>query len=136
MIINVFYGVTTSSKIKFSLAIILLGVGVATVTDVELRMLGFFFGCSAVLSTAMFQIWQGTKQKDFGLSGTQLQAAIAPWQSAQALLVSGLAEAICWSAPAPCGTVLDYFSHYDDPKHWRTLGMPPGGRSCPGPHVP
>jgi hypothetical protein len=27
------------------------------------------------------QIWQGTKQKDYGLSGTQLQSSIAPWQA-------------------------------------------------------
>ena len=40
----------------------------------------------------MFQIWQGTKQKDYGLSGTQLQSGIAPWQSAQALVVAASTE--------------------------------------------
>jgi len=116
----IFYGVTTSTKIKLSLLLILGGVGVATVTDEELRPLGF--GCCAVLATAMFQIWQGTKQKEFGLSGTQLQAAIAPWQTAQALLVAGLAEGMCWQQ-TPCDNVVDFFESYADPKHQRTLLM-------------
>ena len=118
----IFYGVTTSTKIKLSLLLILGGVGVATVTDVELRPLGFGFGCCAVMATAMFQIWQGTKQKEFGLSGTQLQAAIAPWQTAQALLVAGLAEGMCWQQ-TPCDNVVDFFESYADPKHQRTLLM-------------
>ena len=32
---------------------------------------GFGFGCCAVMATAMFQIFQGTKQKEFGLSGAR-----------------------------------------------------------------
>ena len=48
-----------------------MGVGVATVTDVQLKPLGFGFGCCAVMATAMFQIFQGTKQKEFGLSGAR-----------------------------------------------------------------
>ena len=85
LLINYYhYGVTTNGKVKLALAILLFGVGVATVTDVELRPLGLCFGLLAVLTTAVFQIWQGTKQKEFGISATQLQAGIAPWQSFQA----------------------------------------------------
>ena len=79
-------------KIKLALLILLAGVGVATVTDVELRPLGLVYGALAVLTTAVFQIWQGTKQKEFEISGTQLQAAVAPWQTVQALVAAALTE--------------------------------------------
>ena len=46
------------------------------------------WGVAAVLTTAVFQIWQGTKQKEFGISAMQLQAGIAPWQSMQAAAVA------------------------------------------------
>jgi solute carrier family 35 protein E3 len=102
--INYFYGVSTTPKVKLSLAILLAGVGVATVTDVQLRPVGLVFGGAAVITTAMFQIWQGTKQKDYGLSGTQLQSGIAPWQTFQSLAVASATEFVCLGS-APCVTV-------------------------------
>ena len=116
----------TSAKIKLALSILLAGVGVATVTDVELRPLGLGFGLSAVLTTAVFQIWQGTKQKEFGISATQLQAGIAPWQSAQALAVSFVTEVYCYTPPAdgsPCDTAAEFFrsAFAGDEKQQRTL---------------
>ena len=81
--INLLYGVHTNGKIKLALLILLAGVGVATVTDVQLRPIGLVYGTLAVLTTAVFQIWQGSKQKEFSMSGTQLQAAVAPWMAAQ-----------------------------------------------------
>lgn len=96
LVINyVCYDVSTTTKVKLALAILLLGVGVATVSDVELRPLGFLFGVLAVLSTAMFQIWQGTKQKEYGMSGTQLQDAVAFWQTVCALSLSLMVESFC-----------------------------------------
>ena len=119
---SVVYSVTTNGKVKLSLLLVIAGVGVATVTDVQLKPLGFGFGCAAVLATAMFQIFQGTKQKEFGLSGTQLQAAIAPWQSTQALIVAGAAECVCW-AGVPCETAIACFAEAAEPKHAYTLTL-------------
>merc|ERR1711935_875224 len=117
-----FYSVSTTPKVKISLLILLAGVGVATVTDVQLKLLGLCFGVAAVITTAMFQIWQGTKQKDYGLSGTQLQSSIAPWQAMQALVVAGSSEMVCWSAQ-PCVTTLDYFAEASEPTHTHTLTL-------------
>ena len=41
---------------KISLLILLAGVGVATVTDVQLKPVGLGFGVAAVITTAMFQV--------------------------------------------------------------------------------
>ena len=99
--INLLYGVHTNGKIKLALLILLAGVGVATVTDVQLRPIGLVYGTLAVLTTAVFQIWQGTKQKEFEISGTQLQAAVAPWQTVQALVAAALTEGVCLKPQSP-----------------------------------
>ena len=122
------YGVHTTGKIMVSLAILLAGVGVATVTEVHLRPLGMVYGIIAILTTAICQIWQGSKQKEFGISATQLQAALAPWMSAQvrpqrrpaptrpAPLPSPRAQSyrrrlVCPSAPITC------LAHHHSPPH-------------------
>jgi len=110
LVINaLMYSTYTTTKIKISLFILLAGVGVATVTDVQLRPIGFFWGSLAVLSTAIFQIWQGTKQKEFGINAMQLQSGIATWQSAQALAVAACTEFFCSSSNPTCPTALAFF---------------------------
>ncbi len=103
------YGVHASTKVKLALLILLGGVGVATVTDVQLRPIGLIYGSLAVLTTAVFQIWQGTKQKEFAISATQLQAGIAPWQSFQALAVSLATECYCYNPGDGCDTATEFF---------------------------
>lgn len=45
-----------SRSIQFSLAILLLGVGIATVTDLQLNALGSFLSFLAVITTCVAQI--------------------------------------------------------------------------------
>ena len=57
--INAFaYGTFASAKIIIALAILLAGVGVSTVTEVHLRLLGLLYGVIAVLTTAVCQVRQ------------------------------------------------------------------------------
>jgi len=121
----IFFNVSTTTKVKISLLILLLGVGVATVSDVELRMLGFFFGILAVVSTAMFQIWQGTKQKEYGLSGTQLQNSVAFWQAAVSLACSLIFESFCLdTSSTSCDAALDFLAKiYTDPAVTATMWL-------------
>ena len=107
--INLLYGVHTNGKIKLALLILLAGVGVATVTDVQLRPIGLVYGTLAVLTTAVVQIWQGSKQKEFSMSGTQLQAAVAPWMAAQSLAVAAAAEGVCWNPDGSCPKLVQDF---------------------------
>merc|ERR1712070_12611 len=120
-----FYSVSTSNKVKLALAILLAGVGVATVSDVELRPLGFVFGVAAVMTTAVFQIWQGSKQKEYGVSGTQLQNGIAFWQALQSCTVALVTESFCYDKPgATCDAALDYLAAaMDGGRHARTMAL-------------
>lgn len=53
---TLFLSKTFSQSIKFSLVILLLGVGIATVTDLQLNILGSFLSLLAVLTTCVAQI--------------------------------------------------------------------------------
>lgn len=109
LVINYFLlGITTTLKIKLALGVLLGGVGVATVSDVSLNPLGMFFGLLAVLSTALFQIWQGSKQREFGYSGAQLQSAVAPWQAAVSLVTALATETWCVNGVARCDSATDF----------------------------
>jgi len=70
---STYYGKTFNRKIKLTLAVVIIGVATAVVTDVEFNVIGFMFGALAVLFTTQFQIWTSAKQKQYGLQGLQFQ---------------------------------------------------------------
>lgn len=76
------FGKVAPRRIVASLAVLLGGVAIATVTDVELSAWGMWWGVLAVATTSQFNIWQGSKQKEWGLSSTQITHALAPYMAA------------------------------------------------------
>jgi len=72
-----FYGKSFSDQIKFTLFVILLGVGITAVTDISANALGLLFAAVAVVSTTQFQIWQGSKQRDFSVSSIQITHSVS-----------------------------------------------------------
>jgi len=125
---SLLFGVSTSTKIKLSLSVLLLGLGLATVTDVQLNAPGFIIGIAAVLSTTIFQLWQGSKQKEYELSGVQLQAAVSQWQALQSLCAALAMENLCvarlpWEdgEPRECATAFAYFVDFE--AHRGTLAL-------------
>ncbi|KAH1255486.1 UDP-xylose transporter 3 [Glycine max] len=71
-----FLGKKFSKRVQFSLSILLLGVGIATVTDLQLNALGSFLSFLAMTNTI---------QKKFKVSSTQLLYQTCPYQSATLL---------------------------------------------------
>ena len=142
----VLFGVSTSTKIKLSLLVLILGLGIATVTDVQLNAPGFVIGILAVLTTTIFQLWQGSKQKEYELSGVQLQSAVSFWQAAQSLAAAIALENLCvkslpWEGDdvsRECNTAVAYIS--DVETHGARRAARPSRRSgrslpagCPNP---
>ena len=76
-----FYGKVFSTRVKGALAGLLLGVGIATVTDLQLNFIGTIMSVCAVVTTCVSQIWTGTMQKQFGVSSTQLLYAASPFMA-------------------------------------------------------
>lgn len=78
---TLFFRKQFSRSIQFSLTILLLGVGIATVTDLQLNALGSFLSLLAVLTTCVAQIMTNTIQKKFKVSSTQLLYQSCPYQA-------------------------------------------------------
>ncbi|KAG5515513.1 hypothetical protein RHGRI_036524 [Rhododendron griersonianum] len=77
-----------SQKIKFSLFLLLVGVGIASVTDLQLNLLGTVLSLLAIVTTCVGQILTNTIQKRLNVSSTQLLYQSAPFQAA-ILFVTG-----------------------------------------------
>lgn len=85
---TMFYGKIFSRRIKTTLCMVIGGVGVAMVTDVELNASGCVFGVLAVMGTTFHQIWTSTFQRQYGLKGYQFPHSMS---SQLSLLIIALA---------------------------------------------
>ncbi|KAK4253075.1 hypothetical protein QN277_010897 [Acacia crassicarpa] len=90
----VFDKIRYSRDTKLSICLVLLGVGVCTVTDVSVNAKGFIAAFIAVWSTALQQYYVHYLQRKYSLSSFNLLGHTAPAQAASLLLV---------------GPFLDYF---------------------------
>lgn len=77
-----------SKEVKLAVVVVVLGVGVCTVTDVKVNAKGFICSCVAVLSTSLQQISIGSLQKKYSIGSFELLSKTAPIQ-AVSLLVFG-----------------------------------------------
>lgn len=78
---TLFFRKLFSKSVQFSLVILLLGVGIATVTDLQLNALGSLLSLLAVITTCVAQIMTNTIQKKFKVSSTQLLYQSCPYQA-------------------------------------------------------
>ncbi|KAG4189006.1 hypothetical protein ERO13_A08G199000v2 [Gossypium hirsutum] len=77
-----------SQKIKLSLFLLLVGVGITSITDLQLNFVGTILSLLAIATTCVGQILTNTIQKRLNVSSTQLLYQSAPFQAA-ILFVSG-----------------------------------------------
>ena len=76
-----FYDRRFSPEVKLALAVLLLGVAVATVTDLQLNLLGSILSLLALVTTCVSQIWTNTMQKQYGVTSTQLLHGASPFMA-------------------------------------------------------
>jgi len=86
-----------------SLVVSSIGVGMATVSDVQMNARGFVLACLSDIVTAQFQIWQGGKQHEHGLSSMQIQHAVG-WPQTLVAACGTLLFDVLW--PSAKGHVL------------------------------
>ncbi|KAJ6745116.1 SOLUTE CARRIER FAMILY 35 [Salix purpurea] len=84
---TLFFRKQFSRSIQLSLTILLMGVGIATVTDLQLNVLGSVLSLLAVLTTCVAQIMTNTIQKKFKVSSTQLLYQSCPYQALTLFIV-------------------------------------------------
>ncbi|KAK8962180.1 UDP-galactose transporter 2 [Platanthera guangdongensis] len=76
-----------SSKVIMAVLVVAFGVGICTVTDVDINMKGFLCACVAVFCTSLQQITIGSFQKKYSIGSFELLSKTAPIQAASLLLV-------------------------------------------------
>lgn len=79
-------------EVKAAVIVVVLGVGVCTVTDVHINLKGFICAVMAVLSTSLQQIYIGSFQKKFSIGSFELLSQTAPIQAASLLLFGPLCD--------------------------------------------
>jgi len=78
-----------------SLIVSSVGVGMATISDVQINVRGFILACLSDIITAQFQIWQSGKQHEHGLSSMQIQHAVG-WSQTLLAAVGTLLFDVCF----------------------------------------
>ncbi|KAG2537463.1 hypothetical protein PVAP13_9NG297200 [Panicum virgatum] len=85
---TIFLNKKFSQSIKASLMVLLVGVGIASVTDLQLNLLGSIIAALTIAATCVGQILTNQIQRRLKVSSTQLLYQSSPYQSA-VLLVTG-----------------------------------------------
>eukprot|EP00913_Durusdinium_trenchii_P002977 g2758.t1 len=67
-------------------------VALATVSDFEVNVRGSILALMSIISTAQYQIWQGSKQHEHGVTATQITYSVAWPQSLAGMVCSLLAD--------------------------------------------
>jgi len=82
------FGKTTSNEVKAAVALMCVGVTMATVNDVGVAPFGLFIGICAIFGAVQQQILIGKMQKDLGASANQLLVAYTPYAYTMLFLIS------------------------------------------------
>ncbi|XP_010943153.1 UDP-rhamnose/UDP-galactose transporter 2 isoform X1 [Elaeis guineensis] len=81
-----------SSRVIISVIVVAFGVGVCTVTDVDINAKGFLCACVAVFCTSLQQITIGSFQKKYNIGSFELLSQTAPIQAISLLLFGPFAD--------------------------------------------
>ncbi|CAL5418635.1 unnamed protein product [Camellia sinensis] len=81
-----------SREVKMSVVVVVIGVGVCTVTDVKVNAKGFLCAFMAVLSTSLQQISIGSLQKKYSIGSFELLSKTAPIQSFSLLVLGPIID--------------------------------------------
>ncbi|XP_020093881.1 UDP-galactose transporter 2-like [Ananas comosus] len=81
-----------TTKVITAVIVVAFGVGICTVTDVEINAKGFLCACVAVFCTSLQQITIGSFQKKYNIGSFELLSKTAPIQAASLLLFGPFAD--------------------------------------------
>lgn len=103
------YHKVLTAKMVLSVLVVCVGVILATVTDKVAisNTMGLIAGVGCTLTTALYQVWAGTKQKEFEANSSQLLNAYTPQAIGILVVLVACFEPIGWTDPNPA-TLLGY----------------------------
>ncbi|XP_022985770.1 UDP-rhamnose/UDP-galactose transporter 3-like isoform X1 [Cucurbita maxima] len=83
----ILHGKQYSREVKMAVVVVVVGVGVCTVTDVKVNAKGFLCALVAILCTSLQQISIGSLQKKYSIGSFELLSKTAPIQALSLLTV-------------------------------------------------
>ena len=101
------YNKSSTLQTKLAIVLVLVGVGIASVSDVSVNFTGTLVALAAVLVTATYQIWVGTKQKELGAGSMQLLHEYTPAAALFLMLLIPALEPVGLFSRAP-GTIMGF----------------------------
>ena len=115
---SVFMGKRFSRRVIQAIVVVLLGVGVATVSDIEMNTQGTIAAIVGVVSTSMQQILVAHLQKKHSVTSNFLLAKTSPYMAGSMLLFGPVLDEIItgkwvfdyeWSTPATVALLVSCF---------------------------
>ena len=105
----IFFGKRASRNVVLSILLVCVGVGLSTITDpnVGSNSMGFLVGLGAILSTAAYQIWAGSKQKELNVGSMALLEQYSPIAACFLSIMVPIFEPLGINDPKPT-TLLGY----------------------------
>ncbi|KAL6578221.1 UDP-rhamnose/UDP-galactose transporter 1 [Orobanche minor] len=88
----IFHSKKYTKEVKMSVMVVVIGVGVCTVTDVKVNAKGFLCACVAVLATSLQQISIGSLQKKYSIGSFELLSRTAPIQACSLLVLGPIID--------------------------------------------
>lgn len=85
---------TYTREVKAAVFVVVIGVGICTVTDVHINVKGLIAAAVAVLCTSLQQIYIGSFQKKYSIGSFELLSKTAPIQAASLLLLGPFCDYI------------------------------------------
>ncbi|XP_058725447.1 UDP-rhamnose/UDP-galactose transporter 2 [Vicia villosa] len=83
----ILHGKHYSREVKTAVMVVVIGVGVCTVTDVKVNLKGFVCACLAVVSSSLQQISIGSLQKKYSIGSFELLSKTAPIQALSLIIL-------------------------------------------------
>ncbi|BFG42540.1 UDP-galactose transporter 2 [Prunus yedoensis var. nudiflora] len=83
----IIHGKHFSREVKMAVGVVVVGVGICTVTDVKVNAKGFLCACVAILCTSLQQISIGSLQKKYSIGSFELLSKTAPIQALSLLIL-------------------------------------------------
>uniref|UniRef100_A0A383W0N7 Sugar phosphate transporter domain-containing protein n=1 Tax=Tetradesmus obliquus TaxID=3088 RepID=A0A383W0N7_TETOB len=104
------YHKTVSRQKLCAIALLMFGISIATVSDkqVSSNPLGILVAGLAVLSSSLYQVWTGVKQKQLGVNGNQLLHQVSPIAVLLLAVLVPLVEPVGSFSNPEEGTLLGY----------------------------
>ncbi|BDA44757.1 Solute carrier family 35 member E3 [Coccomyxa sp. Obi] len=92
-----------------AIALVVVGVVMATVTDssVTTNLMGVVLSIAAILFSALYQVWIGTKQKELEAGSMQLMHQYTPWATGLLAILVPIFEPVGLTNPEPT-TILGF----------------------------